>query len=207
MMEKNYWNEFYSEKKALVPSNPSRFAILTKDLVPSTSVLIDFGCGNGRDSIYFSEHMYKVYAIDASQEATRIVGSSELHNITQLLGSTEVLGDLLKSLNDTSAPIVLYARFLLHAIDDETENSLLKIMHKFKHKLHYICLEYRTIEDSQLTKEFGEHFRRYINHESLIASLKNLGFSIYSTSKGRGFSIYGSDDPYLGRIVIKGNGD
>ena len=122
MIDNNYWNEFYGKSEVLVPSAPSSFAMLIKDLVPNTSVLIDFGCGNGRDSIYFSEHVHKVYAIDASLEANRIVGAIKLHNLTHLLGSTEVLEGVLNSLSDSKAPIVLYARFLLHALDLEEEN-------------------------------------------------------------------------------------
>lgn len=37
-------------------------------LLPERSKILDFGCGSGRDTLYFLNHGYKVEAVDGSQE-------------------------------------------------------------------------------------------------------------------------------------------
>ena len=40
--------------------------------IPETSLLLDFGCGSGRDTKYFLEHGYQVEAIDGSEELCKV---------------------------------------------------------------------------------------------------------------------------------------
>ena len=54
MKKNNYWNNFYLKFKL---SKPTKFAIFVrKNFVKSgKKKLIDIGCGNGRDSFFFSK--------------------------------------------------------------------------------------------------------------------------------------------------------
>ncbi|MBQ5384544.1 MAG: class I SAM-dependent methyltransferase [Treponema sp.] len=40
--------------------------------LPKGSVILDFGCGSGRDTKYFLEHGYQVEAIDGSEELCKV---------------------------------------------------------------------------------------------------------------------------------------
>ena len=40
--------------------------------LPKGSVILDFGCGSGRDTKYFLEHGYRVEAIDGSEELCKV---------------------------------------------------------------------------------------------------------------------------------------
>jgi len=55
--EKNYWNTFYSKFDL---QHPSQFCVTTA-IEARSQPIIEFGCGNGRDSMYFATHGFKVY--------------------------------------------------------------------------------------------------------------------------------------------------
>ena len=53
LKKKKYWDKFYSEKKAPVKSSSfAKFSLrFIKD--KKNDILIDVGCGNGRDTLFF----------------------------------------------------------------------------------------------------------------------------------------------------------
>ena len=61
----NYWEEEYS--KNAIPLYPSQFAaFVASELFDSETHIIDVGCGNGRDSIFFAHLGKQVIGIDGS---------------------------------------------------------------------------------------------------------------------------------------------
>ena len=66
-MDKSYWNNYYeSNADPFLNSQFSKF-VLSK-LVKQKSI-IDIGCGNGRDSIFFAKNEIYTYGIDQSEIA------------------------------------------------------------------------------------------------------------------------------------------
>ena len=52
-MDKTYWNNFYKNNDStLKPSSFARF--IASKYTESNGTVIDVGCGNGRDTFYFS---------------------------------------------------------------------------------------------------------------------------------------------------------
>ena len=67
--EKSYWNTFYTKFTLAVPS---QFCVLTAvEVNKVTSSIVEFGCGNGRDSIYLANQGFHVFATDLSAETIR----------------------------------------------------------------------------------------------------------------------------------------
>jgi len=66
MNESNYWKNKWSDRP-LEPAN--NFAKRAYELIKTRSYksLLDLGCGDGRDSIYFSNKGIKVTALDFSE--------------------------------------------------------------------------------------------------------------------------------------------
>ena len=65
--EKGYWNTFYS--KASIPAVPSQFCVLVSTELSRSTPIVEFGCGNARDSLYFISQGFTVLASDLSKEA------------------------------------------------------------------------------------------------------------------------------------------
>ena len=73
----NYWNRFYATNKHMQASSFARF-VNRKIIRKRTGNLIDIGCGNGRDCLFFSRNGHNVLGIDMSAEA--ILSNSRFSN-------------------------------------------------------------------------------------------------------------------------------
>ena len=69
----NYWQNFYKNKKLQKEiSYPSQFAIFSLNERNYDDTIIEFGCGNGRDSYFFSKYFKNVFAYDKSINAINL---------------------------------------------------------------------------------------------------------------------------------------
>jgi 2-polyprenyl-3-methyl-5-hydroxy-6-metoxy-1,4-benzoquinol methylase len=74
MITKNdYWDLFYNNNKPLLPSQFATF--IANEYLGIKSTVIDVGCGNGRDSLFFMNLGFKVIGIDASKKAIESIQS------------------------------------------------------------------------------------------------------------------------------------
>ena len=64
----NYWDNYYNN---ITNIEESSFARFVKKRIKKNSELIDIGCGNGRDSFFFSRNNLNVTAIDISKNAIK----------------------------------------------------------------------------------------------------------------------------------------
>lgn len=66
--DREYWNSYYKsiEGKKVEPSN---FAVYVEEMLPQDAHLLELGCGNGRDSLYFLSKGHDVIAVDGSDAA------------------------------------------------------------------------------------------------------------------------------------------
>lgn len=209
--EKNnvdYWNEFY-RKVSL--DEESTFCSFIKQKLKEDVLIIDIGCGSGRDTRSFAKEGYQVYGVDRSTSAILMNNENVKHinNINFLnidIADESNLQKLMDEVlnNNKDKKILVYSRFLLHSINKETETILLQILSKKLKSEDLIALEFRTIEDEEIEKVYSNHYRRYIDSEELIGNLENIyGFSTEYYYKGRGLSFYKNEDPYLARMIIK----
>ena len=71
--EKNYWEKYYESHRE--PNKPSPFAEFVSNELDSGTCLVELGCGNGRDSIYFGEkNIIKIKNVSKKRESVLIVG-------------------------------------------------------------------------------------------------------------------------------------
>jgi tellurite methyltransferase len=211
-----YWEEFY---KNVTIQEESTFCKLIKTFVDDSSLILDIGCGSGRDSYAFAREGIKVVGVDRSKEAINYNQSlkgklnEKIVNIDFLrvdLNDENALRDLIISQRNKATiegkKIVIYLRFVLHSINKKTEERLLAILSDNLPKGSYFAAEFRTIEDELRNKVYGNHFRRFIIAEDLISDLiDKYNFKQILFTKGTGLSIYKGEDPYLGRIIMEKN--
>jgi SAM-dependent methyltransferase len=200
----NYWNNFYKNSQNLLPS---QFAVFIASEYPDKKNLIDFGCGSARDTFFLSKLYKKVIGIDASSE---IINSNNMSqntkkNLTFLLNdlsNEKLLKNLIQDEFKDIDNCIFYARFFLHAIDESVEDKFLKFYNNLKNRSNILALEFRTNKDQFLEKEYGNHYRRFVDPKQLISKLDKMGMIINYFIEGQGYAKYKNDDAYVARLIV-----
>ena len=206
--EKDYWNNFYSRFNI---AHPTQFCVMTAiEASERTHPIIEFGCGNGRDSIYFATHGFNVYGCDLSKDAIEknIAKSKDVPSVDFLVvdaSKSEEVEAVVKSAREKSNGsnnVTIYTRFFLHSIDEEQHNKFFTALSNVLIAGDIMYHEFRSKEDEALDKVHGkEHYRRYIDTPVMLKQLENLGFNVTYDITGRGMAKYKNEDPFVSRIV------
>ena len=208
-----YWDNYYENKDISHVPIPSQFAPFALQEAGKPDMILEFGCGLGRDSIFFARQGVKTVGFDGSQVAVEkckmIADAFDINNLMfetcQI--TTKNLNDIAFEYNmpDKSSQIMVYARFFLHAITEDDEKALLLFLTSALKSGDIFAIEYRTIRDSDLKKVTEFHYRRYINPVILHGKLAAAGFSIKYAVEGFGFAKFGRDDAYAARCIAVKN--
>jgi hypothetical protein len=198
-MDLDYWEQYYEKHPEAF--EPSDFAKFVTKYINEGDYLIDLGCGNARDSIFFSTVGIDILGVDQCinqiNRLERMHGNASLHfeagNFTELNGMVV----------DHA-----YSRFTLHSIDEQSEDKLIEWASKWVDK--YFFIETRSDKD-KLNGVTTDHYRRFINMNTLIQKLITAGFEIEYAELSRNFSRYDTkygvdyneDDPMLIRIAAR----
>ena len=203
--EAGYWNEFYGSRSA-VPSVPSQFAVFAAGEVPEGATIVDIGCGTGRDSLFFASVGHNVLGIDGSTSAIDRCETTAhqrgLRNAKFLCSSVDAsdLGERIAAAA-TDGPIVVYARFFLHAIDEETEAAFLGMVAGLKN-FAMLAIEFRTDRDAQQAKVTPSHYRRFIPPVAFLVRAQAAGFAPQYFTEGFGFAKFKQDDAHVARVLL-----
>jgi len=202
-----HWNSFYSDWKLSIPS---QFCAMTAINIRSDERVVEFGCGNGRDAVCFARYGARVLAIDASQEAIQRA-SAENSAIPQdrlrfeccdVGNGSDITAAVQEWRNDDKRTF-FYARFFLHSIDEDRQAALLGAIGGLMRPEDLLFLEFRTVHDADAAKEFGQHFRRYIDHDAFRSLLEDGGFVVNYSVQGYGMAVFGSEDAHVARFIAR----
>ncbi len=203
----NYWNNFYGDRKKFRESSFARF-VIKKIKNKSNCKFIDIGCGNGRDSLFFSKKKYNVTGIDISNKAIKKNKIFENKYLNFLKFDIEK-----NKLNESFD--IIYSRFFLHAISLNGEKKLLNLIKKISKKNTLVFFEFRNWRDEIFGKkkkykdneiiEFEKgHYRRIINPENFVKKfLKRINSQILYFKSSKNLSVVKRDNPHLSRIIFK----
>ena len=206
--DKEYWNQIY--KDSFITQEPSPFAKdVISDMLLRGGDLLELGCGNGRDSLYFAKKGLRVTGIDASN-----IVIDELNAATKKANNVRFICDDFVRCKSVYSVMYdsIYSRFTLHAINEKQEDELLHNCASALKKGGRIYIEARSVRDDLYGKGekigknefvYNEHYRRFVEIDILIQKLENLGLQIVSKSEGRGFSTTVNQDPVLIRVVAE----
>lgn len=207
---KDYWEKFY-KKNAL--SVPSQFCVMVATEIPLGPCVVELGCGNGRDSLYFASHQHKVCAVDLSHEAVKTcsdsagdLGLSTAYFMEGNLAKHEDLVALFDKAREVSSDgsVIGYSRFVMHSINDEQEAKFLTSVSQLMQPGEMIYFEFRSKEDAVLEKTFGGHYRRFVDTDAFIASQTSQHeFELKYGLTGRGMAKYKAEDPFVSRLVFE----
>ena len=104
----------------------------------------------------------------------------------------------------------IYARFFIHAINLKQERVFFSNCKKILKKEGKIFLEFRTTKDSffkigkKLSKYeyISDHYRRFIDIESLEKRLKKYRYKIEYKKSGINLAKFKKENPYICRIIL-----
>ena len=202
---RDYWNRYYQE--GVCPMAPSPFAQYVETLVEPGRTLVDLGCGNGRDALYFAALGLSVTAIDLSDAAITALRAQGGDNPHFLCG--DFIND---PIHQPASYDYAYSRFTIHAINRQQERRLLLAMHRAIKPGGKFFIEVRGVHDPLYGKGkpqeknaffYNNHYRRFIVMDELVESLQDVGFYVEYAQERTGFAPYGNDDPPVIRIVAR----
>ncbi len=202
-MEKEYWESYYSQhRRNEVPSN---FAVFVSNFLMKGSHLLELGCGNGRDSIYFSKREgLTITALDQCQNEIDDLNSEGIKNINFLAHDfTEYAA------KDTFEYI--YSRFTLHSVDMEGERRTFVNAYNSLKPGGLFFIEVRSIFDELMGegKEVGEyeyitdHYRRFVEIEQMISNGKAAKLTPIFVQQDKDLAPFKSENPIVIRLIFQ----
>jgi len=207
VLRESHWNNFYSsEMNTILPRMPSQFAAFALSEIAECTGIVEFGCGNGRDAHFFGQYGYKVLAFDSSESAIEL--AQGIHSNKNVIFNNSQINDTRDKLREFLAhngTVAIYGRFFLHAITLEERTKLFDMLQEILPVGSKVAFEYRTIQDADIPKSFGQHFRVYLNHQEVLDSLASRGFKIEYAIEGQGYAKYQGEDAIVGRLIAKKN--
>lgn len=215
--DKKYWQNYYkTHAKAGAESLFARF--VSKHLKPHAS-LVELGCGNGRDALYFAKQGFKVLAIDQCDEMIKALdkehGGGDLRFLSADFTRLEELarGGGIENLGFKGGLDCVYSRFTLHSVTQEGEQRVLKWALKHLKKGGLLCIEARGKKNalykmgvpvSGQTDAFiyEDHFRRFLDFDTLLQGLEK-DFEIVFAKEDRDFAPFKEENDYFIRVVAR----
>ena len=198
-----YWNQYY--KNRVCSEEPSPFAQYVATLVEPGRDMVELGCGNGRDAVFFAAQGLHITALDMSQEAISQLQSRNLPNAQFLCG------DFVNSdVHQPDSYDYAYSRFTIHSINRNQEQVLLGNVFRGLRPGGKLFIEVRGVNDPLFGKGkqvernaffYDNHYRRFIVLDELVESLERHGFRVEYAQERAGFAPYGNDDPPVIRVV------
>lgn len=204
-----YWNSYYKRKIEAI-QKPSDFAKEVLSYMQEGKKLLDIGCGNGRDSVFFAKQKINVTGLDLSEEAIWQLDQLQLKHANFICDdfvSSKVLYQIQYD--------YFYSRWTMHAISEQQEDELLQNIYKSMKWGGFLFVEARSIHDDLYGKGknvggnayiFNEHYRRFMDKRVFVNKLERIGFQIVSAVEDKGFSKTEDSDPVLIRIAATKKG-
>ena len=195
-----YWSNFYSNSKEL-PFEPSDFSMYALHFLQnrikkkSQIHILDLGCGNGRDSYFFSSKGYKVTGIDPSSQ----IETDKFQFIQKNVFELELKGF-----------DVYYLRFVLHTL---LESDCDQLFQKLSLLPPETLIMFETRSTKNITNEeksetffrspIGlEHFRMLYSKKYINKKISE-NFTVLKSSDSSDVAIFKSENPFCLRYIIQ----
>ena len=207
-MQQDHWQDFYSSAAAdRVPLEESTFARWVVDRVDGQPPILDIGTGTARDARFFAMKDHPVTGVDyceaavsRAQQLSAREGWAARFSVVNL-ADLESVAAFVQSM-DWGRGWHLYARFLVHAIDDVARANLWTLAALVARHGGECWLEFRTERDAGVAKVFGEHFRRYLPTQQVVEELRARGLEVCEQVEGQGLAPYRDEDPWVARLRV-----
>jgi SAM-dependent methyltransferase len=201
----------------VVPRAPSPFARWVHeqetDRDDPARLVVDVGCGNGRDTVFFARQGLDAIGLDYTEIALRQSRRLARRRLRRSAGPGRAgfgrldLGDLRATLTTGAqlardrGPAVVYARFLLSSLDDASRRRLWRLASMTLRAGGRLYLEFRTPGDRYLPHHFPDRGRRFLDPALVRSEIEAAGGSVVHEETGRGLARFEDEDPQVCRMV------
>jgi len=197
MKRKEVWEKLY-EKKNRYGTEPCHFAIKSLEWMKKIkgNKILELGCGEGKDSVFFAKNGYEVFSLDCSEKAIKSFEENIVKNDVKKLVHP-ILYDITIPLKfDDETFDVVFAHLSLHYFDDQTNTKIFTEIRRVLKVGGLLFVRVKSTEDQLYGKgkkieedmfEFG-HIRHFFSKEYLMSKIK--GFKILSIAQTKEKSDY-----------------
>ena len=199
-----YWDEFYQSDFVDKSINdvPSQFAIFALNEMFNENInhVVEFGCGTGKDSIFFTNNNMHVLAFDKSKSAIKLCQDNSNNKLGTFvkIDNFDETKDTIQSIREK---ICIYTRFFIHALSDEDILSFMIHLSEITKPHDLFISEFRIIGDEKNTKETSKHFRNFIDPSKFLCSMNDHNFKVRYKITGTGYAKYKDDDALVMRVI------
>ena len=180
MNQKEYWESKWKSKKG---SNPNNFAKTAFPLMKNkgSETLLDIGCGDGRDSIYFAKKGLKVTAIDFSENAIK-----QLQNKLKL-GSIENIHPICQDISNLKFPKnsfdTIYSHLSLQYFNDKATTKIFNRLYPILKNNGLIFIKCKSTDDALYGKGkkieknvylLNNHIRHFFDRDYMKKKLEKF---------------------------------
>ncbi len=206
-----YWDEFYASSRLRdVPEEPTKFARWVRKRIEPATRIVELGCGSGRDTLWFASKGYDVEAFDfASSAVARVRAAAAAFGRTIPVRELDLsrhddVHDAAQAVLAAGAPRVVYARFLLHSLDECGQAGLFQFAATVLRSGGLLFLEFRARQDEAGLHLFGDdHFRTYPKVEDVVAAIESHGGQVLKAKTRQGWAPYRTEDPFVTRVIAR----
>lgn len=202
--ERKYWEAYYENHR--LNSEPSLFAQFVTPFIKDDTRLLELGCGNGRDSIFFAKNnTIKVTALDQCQDQIDFLNSLGHSNMTF------EAADFTNYKSEGSDFDYIYSRFTLHSVDQVSEQRTFKNSYDNMRPNGLMLIEVRSIfddlmgEGTQVSEyEFiTDHYRRFVKIEEMINNGLAANFKLLYKLQSKDLAPYRDQNPVIIRLIFQ----
>ena len=212
----HHWSAYYAAHAPDAPwsLDPSPFAAFVAERAKPCR-LLEVGCGNGRDALFFAQTGFEVTGVDYAEPAVEL--STARAARLNLAARFKVLNvyDVPQTLAFAKAHAgtfdAVYARFFIHAVRLTGEEGFLRLAASVLKPGGRCYLEFRTSQDlrAQAGKVLGPderedgHYRRFLDPDAFIDRAAANGLVPVYQVAGHGMARFGDEDPHVARIILE----
>jgi tellurite methyltransferase len=207
-----HWNQHYDAVSVRRPTRFSRYC--TKQHVRPDDVLIELGCGNGRDGLMLSQRVSRYIGVDVCGAAIDVFAkcatNAPLSDRQPHLLRTDFTAMDFNTFAPEATRLAIYSRFSLHSITYAEQARLLDHMSNIREPRWVFMVEARTIHDDLYgvgrcvgLHEFEtDHYRRFIDPEVFLETV-SARFRVDYFEVSDTFAPYKNERPIVMRAVFR----
>lgn len=178
MNQRDYWKSKWKGVEKTSPNNFARRSFShTKN--KKLKILLDLGCGDGRDSLYFARKGLKVTSVDFSESGIEALRQA---SIKSRLPINAICCDIKDVSFENDSFDIIYAHLSLHYFDDKTTTQIFDKLYKILKNNGLIFIKCKSTEDALFGKgeKVGEnmfiekHLRHFFDKNYMIEKLKKF---------------------------------